>query len=200
MLFILLVMAPFNVLWLYALDDKQETAVRLFSLMVLIPDFFMFVLLRGIVTIVRERMRFGRPRLLFEGFPFFLGRSLRARLSAKAFEGKEGVSATLRCIDERIVTRRGYMYGSAVRHRVTSVRPYQIYEARRAFEGPFLGEAMSLTFALPEDAPPTHLLRQPPRYWELEVRSGSDSFAFTFLVPVYAHLQRGQPSSLTSLS
>jgi hypothetical protein len=184
MLFILLVMAPFNVLWLYAFDDKQETAVRLFSLMVLIPDFFMFLLLRGIGTIVRNRLRFGRPRLLFEGFPFFLGRSFRARLSAKAFEGKEGVSATLRCIDERIMTTRTTMRGSALRQRSTSVRPYQLYEARRTFEGPFLGEEMALTFALPEDAPTTHLLRQPPRYWELEVRRGSDSF--TFLVPVYA--------------
>src|SRR5512147_1811545 len=38
MLFIILVMAPFNILWVYVVDDKQETVKRLFSLMVLIPD------------------------------------------------------------------------------------------------------------------------------------------------------------------
>ena len=43
--------------------------------MVLIPDFFIYLLIRGVASLVKDRVRFGRrPRLQFELFPFFLGR------------------------------------------------------------------------------------------------------------------------------
>lgn len=105
MMFIVLVMAPFNVLWVHALDPHEDQTTRLLCLMVVIPDFFIYLLLRAIVSIVRDRIRFGQPHLAFDAFPFFLGESLDAHVTAKAFAGQEGVVATLRCIDERMAMR-----------------------------------------------------------------------------------------------
>ena len=66
-----------------------------------------------------------------------------------------------------------------------TVQGFQLYEARQTFDGRFGGEDVPLTVALPEGAPTTHLLEQPPRYWELEVKgSGPDTICFT--VPVYS--------------
>jgi hypothetical protein len=113
MLFILLVIAPFNVLWLHVFDPSEDPTMRLFSLMVLIPDFFIFILLRALAGLVWDRVRFGRPRLRFEAFPFFVGADVRAHLSARAFQGQPDVSATLRCIDERMVATASADGGTA---------------------------------------------------------------------------------------
>jgi hypothetical protein len=138
MLFIILVMAPFNVLWLYALDPHQDDKTRVLALMVLIPDFFIYLLIRGVTSLVKDRVRFGRPRLQFELFPFFLGETLEARVTAKMFAGQERVVATLRCIEERT------MVGRYRGRRSVSVRPYQLYLARQAFPGTFAGEDVPL--------------------------------------------------------
>jgi hypothetical protein len=178
LLFVLLVAAPFNVLWLAVLDPKQEPATRAFALMVLVPDFFMFVVLRAVVKSVRSSLRFGRARFHFDTFPFFLGRAVRGRISAKAFEGQESVSATLRCLDDRMVT------SGVGGHKRYTIRVHRLHEARQALESPFRGEDVPVTFKLPEGLPPTNLRRTPPLYWELEVR-GDDGFV-RFVVPVYA--------------
>ena len=49
-LFIVLIIAPFNVLWLHVLDPTEDPTKRLMALMVLIPDFSMFLLLRGLAS------------------------------------------------------------------------------------------------------------------------------------------------------
>ena len=180
MLFILLVMAPFNVLWLYALDPHQDDKTRLLALMVLIPDFFIYLLIQGVTSFVKDRVRFGRPRLGFELFPFFLGETLEARVAARMFAGQEGVMATLRFIEER--TMVGHTRGG---RRTVTVRTFQLYLARQAFPGAFAGEDVPVTFALPLQ-PPTELLRDPPRYWELEIAGSAATSAVRFIVPVYA--------------
>jgi hypothetical protein len=180
--FILLIMAPFNVLWRYAFDRTYPVEERfLVGGMLLIPNFFIYLLIKGVVMVVRERRRFGRAYLAFDPFPFFLGETLAARVTAKVFTGREGVVAVLRCIDERMASLRRTRGG-----RTNFVLPYQVYEARQTFAGRFGGEDVPLTFALPAQ-PPTELVRQPPRYWELEIRGGKkkdDTVVFT--VPVYA--------------
>jgi hypothetical protein len=178
-LMVLLVAAPFNVLWLYVFDAHAERTRRLFALMVLIPDFFMYLVGRGLVVMLRDHLRYGRARLHFDAFPFFLGGELGGRLTAKIFAGQEGVTATLRCIDERMVATR--QSGGSV----DSVEPFQLYEARQTFPGRFGGRAVPFALPLPE-RPSTHLLRQPPCYWELEVKGEGAGDAVRFLVPVYA--------------
>jgi len=179
MLFVLLVLAPFNVLWLYALDPHQDDKTRLLALMVLIPDFFIYLLIRGVTSLVRDRVRFGRPRLQFDRFPFFLGETLEARVTARMFAGREGVVATLRFIEERTVV------GRHRGRRSVSVRLYQHFLARHTFPGTFAGEDIPVTFTLPPQ-PPTELLRDQPRYWELEIGGGGVASAVRFTVPVYA--------------
>jgi hypothetical protein len=187
MMFIVLVMAPFNVLWFHALDPHEDQTTRLLCLMVLIPDFFIYLLLKAIVSMVRDRIRFGQPHLAFDAFPFFLGESLDARVTAKAFAGQEGVVATLRCIDERMSVRR-----YRARRSQQYVRPFQLYEARQTFPGTFAGEEIALTFPLPAQ-PATNLLRQPALYWELEIRGGTTADVVRFTVPIYARIQRSIP-------
>ena len=178
--FILLIIAPFNVAWPYAFDTSNPPGERLMiGGMLLIPNFFIYLLIKGVFLTVRDRRRHGRAYLAFDPFPFFLGETLAARVTAKALAGQEDVVATLRCVDERMVTRR---YRG--RH-MDSVQPYQVYEARQTLPGPFGGEDVPLTFALPAQ-PPTELLRQPPRYWELEIRGSRKDDTVVFTVPVYA--------------
>ena len=178
-LMVLLVAAPFNVLWLYVFDAQADRETRLFALMVLIPDFFMYIVGRGLLVMLRDHLRYGRARLHFGAFPFFLGGELGGRLTAKMFAGQEGVTATLRCIDERMV--RTQQSGGSV----DSVEPFQLHEVRQAFPGRFGGRGVPFALPLPAQ-PSTHLLRQPPRYWELEVKGADAGNAVRFLVPVYA--------------
>ncbi len=178
MALVVLVMTPFNVIWLYVLDPREDPRNRALGLMVLIPDFFLYLVLRGLFSIARDRIRFGRPHLRFDEFPFLLGQSLRAHVTAKVFAGQEGVVATLRCIDERL------MKGSGSRASRRSVQPFQLYEARQTLPGRFGGEDVPLAFALPETRA-TGLREQPPCYWELELR-GHQGRTISFTVPVYA--------------
>jgi hypothetical protein len=178
MALVVLVMTPFNVIWLYVLDPREDPRNRALGLMVLIPDFFLYLLLRALFSMARERIRFGRPYLRFDEFPFLLGQSLRAHVTAKVFAGQEGVVATLRCIDERT------MKGSGGRAAKRWVQPFQLYEARQTLPGRFGGEDVPVAFALPETRA-TGLREQPPCYWELELR-GHQGRTIFFTVPVYA--------------
>jgi len=179
--FVFLIMAPFNIMWRYALDPTREVGERLLVAgMLFIPNFFIYLVIKGVWMVVKERRRFGRAHLAFDPFPFFLGETLAARVTAKVFAGQEGVVATLRCIDERMISRR-----SSAGRRTHFVLPYQVYEARQPFPGRFGGEDVPVTFALPAQ-PPTELRRQPARYWELEIRGGKKDDTVVFTVPVYA--------------
>jgi hypothetical protein len=185
--FVFLIMAPFNIMWRYALDPTREVGERfLVAGMLFIPNFFIYLVIKGVWMVVKERRRFGRAHLAFDPFPFFLGETLAARVTAKVFAGQEDVVAILRCIDERTVSRR------SKGGRRVSILPYQVYEARQSFPGRFGGEDVPLTFALPAQ-PATELLRQPPRYWELEIRGRKKDDTVVFTVPVYARGGTGSP-------
>ena len=178
--FVFLIMAPFNVCWRFAFDPLNPIEERLMiGAMLFIPNFFVYLMLKAVYIALRHRRRFGRAYLAFDPFPFFLGETLAARVTAKVFAGQEDVVAILRCIDERMISRRSR--GS----RTSSVLAYQVYEARQSFPGRFGGEDVPFTFALPAQ-PPTELLRRPPRYWELEIRGRKKDDTVVFDVPVYA--------------
>jgi hypothetical protein len=178
--FVFLVMAPWNFLWGRVFGTGEPIEERLLlGGMLLIPNFFIYLVLKGLFSVVRDRRRFGRAYLAFDPFPFFLGETLAVRVTAKVFGGQEGVVAVLRCLDERVVSRR---YRGGKRE---SVLPYQVYEALQPFPGPFAGEDVPVLFALPAQ-PPTELLRHPPRYWELEIRGRKKDDTVVFTVPVYS--------------
>jgi hypothetical protein len=131
--------------------------------------------------------KYGKSRLRWGRFPFFLGETLEVDfVNPRGFGRFERLALTLRCIEERFETRQT-SDGST-----TAVVPYEIYaETAEMTEG---GEynagdgALPLTFALPAEAPPTRLSKHPPTYWELavEAETAGVDFATRFLVPVYA--------------
>ena len=88
--FVFLIMAPFNVCWRYALDPTREVGERLLVAgMLFIPNFFVYLMFKGFYPLLRDRRRYGRAYLAFDPFPFFLGETLAARVTAKVFAGQE---------------------------------------------------------------------------------------------------------------
>ena len=163
-----------------ALPSRELTNVvkALFAFVIAILD---LLLLR---TIYRRFKDYGvgqfqgPARLHFGTFPFLLGRLFEGRLTAKALAGLDDVVVTLRCLEERYVTHKTYRSTQ----RQLSVGVFQLHEARQAVDGGIDGATVS--FLLPDADLGTHLSRELPRYWELEVEAkGADPIRF--LVPVY---------------
>lgn len=132
-----------------------------------------------------RRLRYGRPRLRFSRFPFFLGEELDAWLEApRGMHGARDMTVTLRCVQESYESS-----GSDDGSRVVARQVHQDErEIELASQGLSRGRLLlPIRFPLPEDAPATELAARPPRYWEIEVRAeapGLDARS-TFLVPVY---------------
>lgn len=130
-------------------------------------------------------VRFGRSRLRYDRFPFFLGDRLAVtwmRPRGMTHGGK--LSCKLRCIQET--------FESAGNEGGQVVRAYAIYEDEQTIEPPMdrpSGFAeVPLSFALPTGDFDTRLRDHPPRYWQLEIRGecrGVD-YQARFLAPVYA--------------
>ena len=56
--FVLLILAPFNILWRHVFDPSEEANVRvLFSLVLPVPNFFVYRLIEAVVSRARPRRR-----------------------------------------------------------------------------------------------------------------------------------------------
>jgi len=136
--------------------------------------------------LLADLLRYGNSFLSYDGFPYFLGGTLGARLRALHHVSDINVlTLTLRCVQERYVTS-----GSGS-NRSTRVVCYELYKdtttLTRERLASFAGGAIPFEFRLPVDQPTTSLASTPPVYWEIEARGQSDkaSYAAYFLVPVY---------------
>jgi hypothetical protein len=130
-----------------------------------------------------RRLGTGRARLHYDHFPFLLGRPLEARVVAKALGGRQSVAVSLRCLEERVMSRT-----KASGRRMSTVEVYQLYECRQNLAG-CVGEDLGLVVSLPlpEGDYASRLRHEVPRYWELELQAaGIDPIRF--LVPVYGRL------------
>jgi hypothetical protein len=146
----------------------------------------------GIVFWVRwaqmfgDLIRYGNSFLAYDEFPYFLGRTLRARLRAPGHLALlQSLTVNLRCIQERYVTT-----GSG-NNRTTRVVCYELYKDTLTFDqqrlASFAAAEIPVEFRLPNDKLPTSLTDTPPTYWSIEARGeapGADYEAY-FLVPVY---------------
>ena len=139
----------------------------------------------GIVMTLVQQAKYGRARLAFRSFPFFLGDTLAARLgTSRAIGEYKKLTFTLRCIEERTETTRS---GNK-----TTIRTVcdQLWADERSLEGGALreGNEVPVSFDLPVGEYGTRLAEAPARYWELAVSADTPGldFAATFLVPVYA--------------
>lgn len=164
----------------------------------IIVGLFDAVLLLGLGTLLHRlgrRLKYGRSKLRFCRFPFFLGESVDVELENRRGIGRyDRITLTLRCIQERIVTR------GTGRNRSTSVVCYEQYCDTKTIEGPAAHRAgdppIRISFELPDGDYETCLRERPPRYWELEVNSKTEGIDYhaSFVLPVYRKLgQEAKP-------
>lgn len=138
------------------------------------------------VQMLADLLRYGNSFLSYDGFPYFLGGTLHARLrSPHHISDLDALTLTLRCVQERYVTS-----GSGS-DRSTRVVCYELYKdattlTRDRLAG-FAGGEIPVEFRLPVGQPATSLASTPPVYWEIEARGQSDKVSYEayFLVPVY---------------
>jgi len=161
-------------------------------------DLIPLLLVAGIVTTLWHGAKYGRSRLAFDSFPFYLGERLGARFSTShAFGEFNRMTFTLRCVEENAETYRTTSNSSSTRVRCDQLWADEIVLERG---GAFYHEAFPLAFKLPDGDLGSRLVDSPSRYWELEVKADTPGldFAARFLVPVYrrASLWGVPPESL----
>jgi len=131
-------------------------------------------------------LRYGNSFLTYDGFPFALGSTLRARLrSPHHVSAIDRLTLTLRCVQEQYVTT------GTGQNRSTSVVCYELYQDVATYDRDRLtglaGNDIPVEFRLPADQPTSSLVSTPPIYWEIEAKGearGAD-YEAVFLVPVY---------------
>ncbi len=138
------------------------------------------------LQMLADLLLYGNSFLNYDGFPYFLGSTLRARLRAPHHVSEiDELSLTLRCVQERYVT------SGTGENRSTSVVCYEIYKDVLSLTHDQLtglaGGDIPLEFRLPENQPTTNLAMNPPIYWEIEAsgKSHKTNYQAYFLVPVY---------------
>lgn len=182
--FLLVFLSPFN----YFVFVGPESAMLplaprgLVAFFDLIPVF----LLWGILSTLWHRNKYGRARLAFGSFPFYLGESLSARFSTPRPIGEfKKISFTLRCVREGTRVYRTRRTGGTA-----ETTCEQIWADEMVLDQPgalYDGE-LPLSFKLPDGDYSSRFVDAPTRYWELEVKAdtaGMD-FAALFLLPVYS--------------
>jgi hypothetical protein len=184
MAFLLVFLAPFNYFVFFSPDSPSVPLMPrgLVAFFDLIP----VLMLWGIVTTLWRANKYGRARLAFGSFPFYLGGSMSARLSTPRPIGEfKRISFTLRCVEERTV-----VYSSRRTSTSSQTTCEQIWVDELVLDQPgalYDGE-FPLSFRLPDGDYASRFMDPPGRYWELEVKAdtaGMD-FAALFLLPVYA--------------
>jgi hypothetical protein len=180
--FMTLLLAPFNYFAFYVPPEDMPTWARG---VVAFFDVVLVLVVVGIVLTLVQQAKYGRARLAFQSFPFYLGETLTARLlTTRAIGTFEKLTFTLRCIEERTETRH---HGTR-----TSIQTVcdQLWAEEVAQQGGVLREGNEVTvrFDLPEGDYGTRLSQTPARYWELAVVADTPGLDFSakFLVPVYA--------------
>jgi hypothetical protein len=141
----------------------------------------------------KEVKRFARDRglrLLTTGFPLYLGERMQVRLEGLGgLQSMSGVTAVLRCVEERLVIE--WYWGIGKRYlRIMAVR-WELYSQELAL-GPRQtspsGQAQyAISCPLPDADLSTNLSGLRPRYWELQIKSKDLPLDYdaTFLLPIY---------------
>jgi hypothetical protein len=157
-----------------------------FGLIAAIFDLVAVGLIAGGVTLILRRLKYGRGTALFARFPFRAGDRLELHVRAPAALPQHAVvTATLRCVQERYVTRE-----TSDRERHTNIQCFEVYRdtaAAELLDSALAGRALRVTFSIPTDAQTTDLASRPCRYWEVDVEARTDglNYGARFLVPVY---------------
>jgi hypothetical protein len=182
MAFMALLLAPFNYFTFYQPRPDMPTWAKF---LVGFFDLILVLVVAGIVMTLVQQAKYGRARLAFQSFPFFLGDKLSARLGSSRPIGQfKKMTFSLRCIEERTETTR-----SAGKTTIRTVCD-QLWCDEVALEGGAVreGNEVPVSFELPSGDYGTRLAEPPARYWELAVVADTPGLDFSakFLMPVYA--------------
>jgi hypothetical protein len=180
--FVALFLAPFNYFVFFIPPPDMPMWVRF---LVGFFDLVVILMVVGIVMTIVQHAKYGRARLAFQTFPYFLGETLTARLGTSRAIGQfEKLTFTLRCIEERTETRRTAK-GTSVQTVCDQLWAEEVALGSGAVRE---GHEMTVRFDLPAGEYSTRLSEPPARYWELSVVADTPGIDFSakFLVPVYA--------------
>lgn len=179
--FMAALLAPFNYFSFYAPPPDIPTWARV---LVGFFDLILILVVVGIVSTLVQQAKYGRARLAYQSFPFFLGDKLTAHLGSSRPIGQfKKMTFTLRCIEERTETTR-----SAGKTTIRTVCDH-LWSDEVTLEGGAVreGNEVPVSFDLPSGDYGTRLAEPPARYWELAVVADTPGLDFSarFLVPVY---------------
>jgi hypothetical protein len=182
MAFMAALLAPFNYFAFYEPRPDMPTWAKL---LVGFFDLILVLVVVGIVMTLVQQAKYGRSRLAYQSFPFFLGDRLSARLGSSRPIGQfKKMTLTLRCIEERTETTR-----SGGKTTIRTVCDH-LWSDEVVLEGGAMreGNEVPVSFDLPSGDYATRLAEPPARYWELAVVADTPGLDFSakFLVPVYA--------------
>ena len=190
--FVSVFLAPFN--YFVFVDEERSSQAPFFAkALVGIFDAILVLMLVGILTTIWHRARYGRSRLAFGSFPFFLGQPLQVRLSTgRPLGAFKSLVLTLRCVEERTATTQ------TAKGRSTRIVCDQLWadEITLAESWALQEGEIPVSFRLPEGDYATRLAEPPVRYWEIEVTADTAGLDFraVFPLPVYARPGASIPS------
>ena len=183
-IFFLLFLIPFNIFAFYILEGKQI----FFRTIIVIFNIFFLLNLGHCIYLLIKFIKFGRSKLIFNQFPYFVGNKFQATVqTSRRLENIELLDTTLRCIEENYE-----IYGTETDKR-SKVVTYQIYAENKKLEVTDIDANFgNLSFNIDFDIPnnnyyKTQLAKRPAIYWELEInafRPGLD-YKSNFIVPIY---------------
>ena len=132
----------------------------------------------------KQYLIFGNARLLFNGFPFFLGNSISLRLNPAPADIPP-LRCDLRCIEEAYE-----VYGTG-EDKKSVVVCYQVYQDSQIIEKEKFrpGEDLYLSFTLPDNKAFSSMpAERPAKYWELAITAERPDVNYQshFLLPIYA--------------
>jgi hypothetical protein len=174
LLVLALFVAPFNV-WAVRDRDGRAAAFALAGDLVLLG-------LTGRWLYGRARaLKYGAPWIVFDEFPFFLGRTLRVHIGTSRPLGRfTKATAVVRFV------REAYETDEEDHRRVVCCQHWSETQTLEREQVSPSGE-VALVFALPEGNYETSLASRPPAYWEIElhIETPGVDLRSRFLVPVY---------------
>jgi hypothetical protein len=175
-------LAPFNY---FAFYEPRPDMPSWAKFLVGFFDLILVLVVVGIVMTLVQQAKYGRARLAYQSFPFFLGDKLSARLRSSRPIGQfKKMTFTLRCIEERTETTR-----SGGKTTIRTVCDH-LWSDEVVLEGGAVreGNEVPVSFDLPLGDYGTRLAEPPARYWELAVVADTPGLDFSakFLMPVYA--------------
>jgi len=173
---------PFHGILYYFIFVREEGGKWIAYIFLGIFDLILLLMLMTLIYLAIKRLVFGRRKVTFNSFPYYLGEKLTATFEGgKKLKNLNRIDIALRCVEEAVESRPS---GSASSPRLTC---YRVYEDKIQRPTDAHGRA-DISFDIPQALPGTQLTKMPPTYWELVIDAklpGMD-YQGVFLMPVYS--------------